>query len=120
MKRKDIKKIQRKTDPIIKKLIQDCNELGKKSKFWKKIAKELLRSTRRQRKINLYKLNKITKPNEQIIIPGKLLGTGELKHNLKIFAFKYSQSVKNKIKELYSIQELIKKNPEGKGIRIIC
>lgn len=120
MKKKDIKKLQRKTNPILKKLIQDCYELGKNSKFWKKIAKELSRSTRRQRKVNLYKLNKITKPKEQIIIPGKLLGIGELKHELKVYALSYSQSVKNKIKNLFPIQELIKKNPEGKKTRIIC
>lgn len=120
MKKKELKKIQRKTNPVLKKLIEDCNKLGEKSKFWKKIAKELSKSTRSQRKVNIFKLNKVTKPNEQIIIPGKLLGIGELKHNLIIYALSYSQSVKDKIKNLFPIQELIKKNPQGKGTRIIC
>lgn len=109
-----------KSNPILNKLIEDCNKLGTKSKFWKKIAKELSKSTRRQRKVNIYKLNKVTKPKEQIIIPGKLLSIGELKHDLTIYAFKYSQSTKNKIKDLHPIQDLIKKNPKGKGTRIIC
>lgn len=118
--KKQIKKIQRKANPILRELIEDCNKLASKSKFWKKITKELSRSTRRMREVNIYKLNRVTKPKEQIIIPGKLLGIGELKHDLTIYCLKYSQSTKNKIKNLFPIQELIKKNPEGKGTRIIC
>ncbi len=120
MKRKEIKKIQRKTNINLKNLIEECRKLGEKSKFWKKITKELSISTRKMREVNIYKLNKVTKPKEQIIIPGKLLGIGELKHDLTIYALKYSQSVKDKIKNLFPIQELIKKNPQGKGTRIIC
>ena len=110
----------KKTNPVLVNLIEDCNKLGEKSKFWKKIYKELSKSTKRQRTVNISKLNRVTKPKENIIIPGKLLGAGELKHDLTIYAFKYSESAKNKIKNLFSIQDLIKKNPQGKGTRIIC
>lgn len=114
-----MKRLQ-KTNSILVKLIEDCNKLAAKSKFWKKITKELSKSTKRMPEVNLLKLNKVTKPKEAIIIPGKLLGLGELNHDLTIYAFKYSESVKEKIKNLYSIQDLIKKNPQGKGVRIIC
>lgn len=115
-----MKKRLLKTNLGLIKLIEDCNKLAEKSRFWKKISKELSKSTRRMREVNILKLNKITKPKETIIIPGKLLGLGELNHELTIYAFKYSESAKEKIKNLYPIQDLIKKNPSGKGVKIIC
>lgn len=110
----------RKTNPTLVRLIEDCNSLAKKSNFWKKVSKELSRATRRMRTINLDRLNKVTKPKETIVIPGKLLGLGALTHDLTIYAFKSTNSAKERVKSLFSIQELIKKNPEGKGTRIIC
>ena len=91
-----------------------------KSNFWKRIAKELEKPTRRSRQVNLEKLNDHTKENELVIIPGKLLGTGDLKHKLTIASFSATETAKEKLKSnLVSIHDLIKKDPKGKNIRII-
>ena len=66
------------------------------------------------------RLNKYTKDNEIILVPGKVLGTGNLNHKLTIAAFSYSETAKEKLKgNIVSIDELLKKDPKGKNIRII-
>jgi large subunit ribosomal protein L18e len=111
-----------KTNPHKEKLIEKLKEHSNKesSNFWKRISKELQKSTRRTREVNLNKLNKYTKENEVIMVPGKILGTGNLDHKLTIASFSITESAKDKLKgNLISIQELIKKDPKGKNIRII-
>jgi len=111
-----------KSNPELSKLITDLKILAikEKSKFWNRIAKELSRPTRSQRKINLFRLNKVTKPKEDIIVPGKVLGTGNLNHDLTITAYNFSESANEKLKNKLTIRELMKKNPKGSRIRIIC
>ena len=65
--------------------------------IWKRIAEDLERSTRQRRIINLYKINKYTKENETVIVPGKVLSVGELDHNVVIAAFSFSNTALEKI-----------------------
>ena len=87
--------------------------------MWDKVAEELERQTRRRREVNLEKLNRVTKPKDVVVIPGKFLATGEKKHELTIAAWKCSETVKKKLKVI-SIEELIKQNPKGKNVKVIC
>jgi large subunit ribosomal protein L18e len=114
-------KNQKTNDELIQ-LVTDLKILAikQKSKFWKRIALEVGRPRRTQRKINLYELSKVTKPNETIIVPGKVLGTGTLDHNLNITALNFSESASDKIKNKTTIRELMQKNPKGNKVRIIC
>ena len=112
------------TNIQLQKLIQ---ELKKKSqehsvKIWSRIAEDLEKPTRQRRIVNLYKINKYTKENEIVIVPGKVLAVGELDHSVVVAAFKFSNSALekiNKIGKAITIDELIQENPKGKKIRII-
>ena len=44
---------------------------------------------------------------------------GELKKNVKVAAYQFSEKAKEKLKDCMSIEDLMKKNPEGKKVRII-
>ncbi len=112
------------TNPLLMDLIE---ELRKKSiehgvNIWKRIANDLEKPTRKRRIVNLYKINKYTKENETIIIPGKVLAVGDLDHAVTIAAFNFSGAAIDKINKVgkaISINELIKESPKGKRIRII-
>ncbi len=112
------------TNPLLRDLIE---ELRKKSiehgvNIWKRIANDLEKPTRKRRIVNLYKINKYTKENETIIIPGKVLAVGDLDHAVTIAAFNFSGAALDKINKVgkaISINELIKESPKGKRIRII-
>ncbi len=114
------------TNIELRTLIQDLSKLSSTQdiKIWKNIANNLKRSTRQKRVVNLFKINKLCKDNETIIIPGKVLGDGELNHKLTISAFNFSKSALEKIQKsggkAISIEELIKINPKGSKVRIIA
>jgi len=58
-----------------------------------------------------------------VLIPGKVLGTGNIDKKVKIIALYYSESAREKLKkskiEALHIDEEMKKNPEAKNIKIL-
>lgn len=110
-----------KSNQNTEKLIKELKQLSTKEKtnVWKAIAKNLEKSTRRKRIVNVSKINKYTKPKETVIVPGKVLGTGTLQHEVTVAAFQFSDSAKEKIKNNLTIQELMKQNPKAKNIKIL-
>lgn len=106
------------------KLIHELKRLSneKKVKIWKSIALELEKSSRSRREINLLHLERYCNNNETVIVPGKVLGYGDLTKRLKIAAFRFSSSALSKINKVgkaLTIPELMKENPTGKDIRIM-
>ena len=73
--------------------------LAKKTKkrLWRRVAEILSAPRRRQVKVNIGKINKYAKPGDTIIIPGKVLGKGELTKKLTVVAFEYSASAIKKL-----------------------
>ena len=58
-----------------------------------------------------------------ILVPGKLLGSGDLSSKHTVAAYSVSTSARAKIEaaggEVVSIHDLMKKNPTGKGVYIL-
>lgn len=108
-----------------KDLVERLHKEGIKNKanVWKAVAKELNRPRRKRFEVNLARIEKHSKPKEKIIVPGIVLGSGEIKKKVVIAALKFSGNAKEKIEksggECLSIEELYEKNPEGKGVRIM-
>jgi large subunit ribosomal protein L18e len=105
-------------------LVQELkkNSIENKVKIWKRLAADLEKPTRKRREVNLYKIDKAAKEDEIIVVPGKVLGTGELTKKVKVAAYNFSESACKKINskgQVMSIQELIKTNPKGKKVRIL-
>lgn len=111
-----------KTNPELEKIIKELKTLSIKnqSKIWKKVATELEKPTRKRRHVNLYEIEKLTKDGDTIIVPGKVLGTGELNKQIKVAAWDFSEQAQAKIKNTLTIQKIIKENPKGRNIKIIC
>jgi large subunit ribosomal protein L18e len=105
----------------IRKLIRDLWKT--KIKIWKTVSKKLSGPRRNRVKANLYHINKNTKKNDTIIVPGKILGMGELDHTLTIACLEYSKTAKKKVEssgsKLISIEELLEQNPKGSGVKIL-
>ncbi len=94
-----------------------------KAAIWSRIAYDLEQPTRKRRIVNLSRLSRFTKANETVIVPGKVLGSGNLDHSLVIAAFSFSDGAKERIEQAkgkcLTIHELLKQNPKGKDVRII-
>lgn len=110
-----------KTNPNLVRLIRELKKLSskQKTKIWKAVAQELEKPTRKMREVNLWKINKVTKGNETIVVPGKVLGSGELDHKVNIAAYQFSEGAKTKLDNFMLIEELMQKNPKGSNIRIV-
>jgi large subunit ribosomal protein L18e len=113
------------TNPLLLGLIEELKKksIDEKINLWGKIASDLEKPTRRRRIVNLSKLNHHTKDNETVIVPGKVLGSGDLDHKITISAYQFSNSAKEKITscggKIIPLSELIQESPKGKRIRII-
>jgi len=112
------------TNLSLKNLIIELNSLSRKEKIkiWERVADELSRASRQRREVNINRINRASKENETIVVPGKVLSEGELNHKVNVAAWKFSGKAKEKINKkgkAISIKELIKENPKGKRVRII-
>ena len=91
--------------------------------IWKAIIKELSRSRSNRREVNIGELAHVTKDKEVVIVPGKILGSGEISHKLTVLCFTISEVATRKILDaggkILPLDSLIKKYPDGKGVRII-
>ncbi len=110
----------------LQKLINELKIIGNKNNvsLWKRVAKELEKSTRVRRSVNIYKIDKYTRDNEIALVPGKVLSMGELTKKITVAAYQFSDTAREKINSMgkaISIKELLEKNhnPKGKRIRII-
>ena len=93
-----------------------------KRRIWKKVSKKLSGPRRERIEANLYRINKKTKENDVIVVPGKVLGIGEVDHKVTIACLDYSKTARKKIEssgsKLLSIEELFEQNPEGKNVKV--
>jgi large subunit ribosomal protein L18e len=117
--------IKMKTNIQLKSLVTELRKLSNQEnkKLWAKVAEEFQKPTRNSRSINLNKINHLTKENDIVIVPGKVLGNGELQHKITIAAFKISSQAHEKLKEskseFYFLDDFIKNNPKVKNVRIL-
>ncbi|HEX7033905.1 MAG TPA: 50S ribosomal protein L18e [Nitrososphaera sp.] len=94
-----------------------------KAPIWRALERELAGPRSNRREVNMRRLSEVTKAGEVVVVPGKILGTGSLGHKLTVCAFSLSESAARKIVQsggkIVSFEDLVKKYPDGKGVRII-
>ncbi|MGC8895423.1 MAG: 50S ribosomal protein L18e [Candidatus Bathyarchaeia archaeon] len=113
------------TNPQLIELINFLKKESRENKVnvWKDIAERLAKPNKRRIAVNLSRLNRHTKRNDVVAVPGKVLGAGEINHPITVAAFAFSAKAKEKIKaakgKCLSYFDLIKKNPKGSNVKII-
>ena len=113
------------TNPLLRDLIGELKKRSNEQEInlWRRIALDLEKPTRQRRAVNLSRINRHTKENEVVVVPGKVLGSGDLNHKLTISAYQFSEQAKDKLEksgaQIVSLLELSKEKPDGKNIRII-
>lgn len=111
------KRAGRKENPEVKSLILLLQK--QKDPIWHDVARYLAAPKRKSVAVNIEKINRLSNDSEIIIVPGKVLGAGELNHNIVLAALKFSSGVKEKIGKkanIMTIPELIEKRSAFKGI----
>ncbi|MEM5792956.1 MAG: 50S ribosomal protein L18e [Candidatus Aenigmatarchaeota archaeon] len=114
------------TNPELKKLIEDLRKKSFEinSRFLRDIAEKLNKPRRKRIEVNLSHIDRYTEKGDTIIVPGVVMGFGELTKSITISAWRFTGPAKEKIEKskgkAITIQELVKENPKGTKVKIIC
>lgn len=113
------------TNQVKSNLISELRKLAsqKNIPLWKRVAYDLELPTRKNRIVNLSRINRVTKENDVIVVPGKVLGDGSLDHKLTIAAYSFSKNALDRINETKAkavlLKDFIKDDVKGKKVRLI-
>ena len=113
------------TSQVVIRMAKDLKKASMKNDapIWAKLAEYALKPTAARRDINLKKIEQLTKENDTVVFPGKVLGTGNVAHKITLCSFSISNSAANKIIEnggkIISYSDLIEQNPTGKGVVLL-
>lgn len=106
-------------------LIEELKHLSykKKVRIWKDVAERLSKPSKNWAEVNLSRIARHAKKREIILVPGKLLGAGNIDIPVTVAAFNSSESARRKIEKaggkVLPIQELMKAKPDGSKVRIM-
>jgi large subunit ribosomal protein L18e len=115
----------KKTNPNLVTLIQHLKDASRTNEapVWRDIAVRLEGPQSRWAEVNVGKLQRYAAENDVIVIPGKLLGAGELAKKLTVASYRSSGQAKDKVENAggtsMSIEELLAKHPKGSKIKLM-
>jgi len=117
-----MKKIQiRKENPVLLSLIEVLSK--DKKPIWKKVIYELSRPRRNRVEVNLSKIEAYGNEGGTVLIPGKVLGSGDISKKLTVAAFSISDTARKLITDaggkVISIESLYKSNPSGRDVLLL-
>lgn len=83
------------SDPNAQKLVGELKR--KKAGFYSAVAMHLEKSRRRKGGVNVGKIERYANSGESVVVPGKVLGEGEITKSVSVYAHAFSGSAKEKI-----------------------
>lgn len=113
------------TNQIVTKTVKELRQASTKNKapIWSKVAEMRLKPSVARRVVNLGRLDHVTKDNDVVFVPGKVLGTGNISHKITLCCFSISTTAAQKVQKaggkIVNHSDMIAKFPTGKGVRII-
>jgi large subunit ribosomal protein L18e len=114
-----------KTNPNLVRLIQHLKDAGRlnEAPVWRDIALRLEGPAGNWAEVNIGKLNRYANENDVVVIPGKLLGSGEIAKKVTVAAYRFSGQAKEKISNAggqnLTLEELVEKNPKGSKVKLM-
>ncbi|MFQ5711162.1 MAG: 50S ribosomal protein L18e [Candidatus Geothermarchaeales archaeon] len=93
------------------------------SPIWDEVRERLMTPKRRRIAVNISRIDRYTEEGDTVVVPGKVLSAGTLNHRVVVAAYDFSSKALEKILnsggQAISIEELMKKNPRGSGLKLI-
>jgi len=114
-----------KTNPRLRRVVQELRDLSRENQVavWRDVADRLERSRRNWSEVNLSRLARYASKGEQVVVPGVLLASGEIRVPVTVAAFRASEAARKKVAtaggKALSLLELAVQNPTGRGVRIM-
>ena len=113
------------TNQVVIQMAKELKVASKKNKapIWLKLAEMALKPSKTKRVVNLGQIDRHVSDNDIVIVPGKVLGTGNISHKITLCSFSISTTGAKKVLQsggkIIGVSQMIKNNPTGKGVKII-
>ncbi len=113
------------SNPQLQQLITELKSAAysQQNMLWKRIADDLEKPSRQRRVVNLSRINRHTEENDVVIVPGKVLASGDLGHKLTVAAWKFSDGAMEKVTaakgKAIHISDFMKQKSDLKKVKII-
>jgi large subunit ribosomal protein L18e len=93
------------------------------SRFWRSVESLLSRPRSRIAEVNVGKIARLTEQGDRVVVPGKVLGKGEIKHNVTVAALSFSSAALTKLRSagctVMRLDEFAKVEQKGVKVKII-
>ena len=88
------------TNQLVLTMVKELKTASAKNKapIWAELAEMAQKPKIAKRLVNVTKINRVTADNDIIVIPGKVLGTGNISHKVTLCSFSISTAAAKKIK----------------------
>jgi len=109
----------------VRQLISALKERGRQEKipFLGSLARKLNRPSRIRHEVNLFSIDRNADPKRTVVVPGTVLGSGEVTKAFSVAALRFSGKAEEKIKKAggkcMTLEKLVEDNPRGKGTTIM-
>ncbi len=114
------------TKSSTKKILAELEKASRqrKQKVWLDIATIISKPRRIRTSVNLWSLEKLAKKNtgKILLVPGKVLGYGNIETKAEVAALEFSEKAQNEIKKngkVYSLMDILDKNVKPSKIMIV-
>jgi len=112
-------------NPLLRRASVALEKAGKKQKapIWASASVMLTNPSKTRIEVNVGRISRIAHDGEAIFVPGKVLAGGVMDGKVVIGAFAFSAGAKTKIEasggKALSVEEFLKKYPDGSGVRLV-
>ncbi len=119
------RKQSKSTNPNLTNLIFLLRKKSRESEvsIWRDAAERLSKPRRTRISVNVSRIDRYTKEGDDVLVPGKVLGAGLIRHPVRVAALSFSDQAQSKILKAkgkcLSILELMELNPKGAHVKII-
>ncbi len=120
-----VSKVRGPTDPHVASLIYQLRKASNANEaaIWRAISKKLKKPRRQRAEVNISKIARYIGDSKIVLVPGKVLGAGEISKPVTVAALAVSEKARAKILaakgKVITISELVKENPKGTGVKIL-
>ncbi len=107
------------TDENLRKLIVQLKR--SKEKPLVDTARHLAKSRRSKSPVNIGRIAKLGARNQALVVPGKVLGAGEINRSVNVYAWSFSKEARQKIQkaggQALHLSDLIKDKPKARIVK---
>lgn len=93
------------------------------SRFWRSVETLLSRPGSRMAEVNVGKIARLTQQGDRVVVPGKVLGKGEINHSVTVAALFFSSTALDKLRSagcrVMRLDEFVKVEQKGSGVKLI-